>query len=170
MPSTPHIPAYRLHKSSGQARVILRTKHVYLGQYGTPESWEKYQRLIAEQITGGVPTPAVTTLVTSRPVLLIKELILMYWQHAQTYYVKNGQPTDEQGGIRAALRDARWLYGSTPASEFGPLKLKAVRQAMIDADCCAVLSTSTSTACGELSAGRWRTSWCRSLRIRLWRK
>jgi hypothetical protein len=42
-----HVPAYRLHKPSGQARVIIDGKHVYLGEYGSPESREKYARLLA---------------------------------------------------------------------------------------------------------------------------
>jgi integrase len=42
------------------------------------------------------------------------------------------EPTREIEGIREALRPLRALYGRTPASEFGPRKLKAVRQQMID--------------------------------------
>ena len=40
--------------------------------------------------------------------------------------------TSEQDCIRAALRPVRRRYEDTPAVEFGPLPLKAVRQAMID--------------------------------------
>ena len=43
-----HVPGYLLHKPSGQARVIIDGKHIYLGEYGSPESHEKYARLIAE--------------------------------------------------------------------------------------------------------------------------
>jgi hypothetical protein len=43
-----HVPAYRLHKPSGQARVIINGEHIYLGRYGSPESREKFARLIAE--------------------------------------------------------------------------------------------------------------------------
>ena len=42
------IPGYLLHKPSGQARVIIDDKHIYLGSYGSPESQEKYARLIAD--------------------------------------------------------------------------------------------------------------------------
>ena len=42
------VPSYRLHKSSGQARVIIDGAHVYLGRYDSPESHEKYHRLVAE--------------------------------------------------------------------------------------------------------------------------
>ena len=43
------VPSYRLHKPSGQARVIIDGEHIYLGPYGSPESHEKYARLIAER-------------------------------------------------------------------------------------------------------------------------
>jgi integrase len=63
-------------------------------------------------------------------------LIAAYWRHVEGYYVKNGRPTSEQDLIRQALRVLRRLYGPTPAREFGPKGLKAVRQAMIEAGRC----------------------------------
>ena len=65
--------------------------------------------------------------------LSINELILAYFRHVQAYYVKDGQPTSEQDNIRQALRFIRQLYGTSPAMDFGPMALKNVRQAMIDA-------------------------------------
>ena len=50
------IPSYRLHKPSGQARVIIDRRHIYLGKYGSPESWEKYRRIIAERLNGEAQT------------------------------------------------------------------------------------------------------------------
>ena len=29
------VPSYRLHKSSGQARVLIGGRHIYLGVYGS---------------------------------------------------------------------------------------------------------------------------------------
>ena len=31
------VPSYRLHKPSGQARVIINREHIYLGPYGSPK-------------------------------------------------------------------------------------------------------------------------------------
>ena len=50
---TGHVPSYRLHKPSGQARVIVNGKHHYLGRYGSPESQEAYARLVAELAANG---------------------------------------------------------------------------------------------------------------------
>ena len=63
--------------------------------------------------------------------LSIDELILAYWRHARNYYVKNGKPTDRLYHVRLAMRPLRKLYGHTLAHEFGPRKLKTVREEMI---------------------------------------
>jgi integrase len=127
-----HVPAYRLHKPSGQARVIVNGEHIYLGKYGSAESREKYARVIAEldaDVGGG---RREDTNEASASSLTVNELILTYWRFAKSYYVKNGEPTREIGGIHEALLPLRRLYGHTVAAEFGPKKLKAVRQHMIE--------------------------------------
>ena len=48
MPRTNRPPAYRLHKARNCAVVTIDGKNHYLGPYGSPESHEKYARLIAE--------------------------------------------------------------------------------------------------------------------------
>ena len=49
------------------------------------------------------------------------------------FYRKDGRPTGELDKVRVASRVLRRLYGGTYASEFGPLALKTVRQAFVDA-------------------------------------
>ena len=66
MPLKPRrIPSYRLHKPSGQARVIIDRRHIYLGKYGSPQSWVKYNRLIAERLNGAPPAGSLSN--GSRP-------------------------------------------------------------------------------------------------------
>jgi len=139
---TRRIPSLCLHKATGQAVVRLDGKDVYCGLHGTPEAQEKYDRVIAEWLVTGRqtslhPKPANQTTSTD---LTINELVLAYWsRHVTTYYVKKGKPTSEQDNIRQALRFVRRLYGSTPTIQFGPLALKAVREAMIKAGRCRTL-------------------------------
>ena len=127
-------PSYRFHKPSGQAVVTLDGRDFYLGRFGSRESRGEYDRLLAEWLANGrrLPAPASGQGVD----MTINELILAYLRHADTYYVKNGKPTTEPVNIRLAVRPLRKLYGDTLARDFGPLALKAVRQAMIDSGLC----------------------------------
>jgi integrase len=124
------IPAYRLHKSSGHALVTLSGRDFYLGVHGTQASKDEYDRLVAEWIANG------RTLSEDIGVdgFTVNELILAYWRHAETHYVKHGRPTSQLHQIKASLRFIRRLWGTSEAAEFGPLKLKAVRELMLDAD------------------------------------
>ncbi len=120
-------PKLRHHKATGQAAVVLDGKWIYLGKFGSAAAQEHYDRVIAEWLARG------RQLVPGTAELAIAELILAYWRFANTYYRKNGRPTDEINGIKAAMRPLKRLYASLPAGQFTPLKLKAVRGAMIDA-------------------------------------
>jgi hypothetical protein len=127
-------PSYHLHKPSGRAVVTLSGKDHYLGRFGSAESREAYDRLLAEWLASR-RRPAQSR---CKPVDLISinELLVAYWEHVRRYYVKAGEPTSEQDTIRQALRPVRQLYGDINATDFSPLGLKAVRQAMIERGWC----------------------------------
>jgi hypothetical protein len=95
-------PSYRLHKRSGQAIVTLGDRMVYLGEYGTDESRAEYDRVIHEWFAQGRPKVALDPSIGDG--ITLKELVLAYWSHCQSYYVKDGRATDEQVCIRTALR------------------------------------------------------------------
>ena len=121
------LPKYRLHKGSGQALIQIEGRRIYLGPYNSPESKEKYRQYIAQL---AAPSSTVQDCQPDDP-LLINALILRYYRYAKTYYVKNGQQTDEVDGIRAALSRLRILYGRTLTKDFGPKAFKLVREGMI---------------------------------------
>src|SRR4051812_25912725 len=108
MPS--HIPSYRYHKARQCAVVTIAGKDHYLGRYDSPESRERYHRLVAEWLATVSPAPAAGQ--PAPAPLTVDELILRYWEFARTYYVKHGAPTSEQDTLRQALRFVRRLYGS----------------------------------------------------------
>jgi integrase len=124
------VPSYRLHKQSGQAVVTIRTpdgrrKDVLLGKYNSAESLEEYTRLVAQLRVGmpvGPPAPELT----------VNEVLLRFWEFAQKHYRRpDGTPTSEVYEYRVVIRTLRGLYGTTPASDFGPLALRAVRQEFV---------------------------------------
>lgn len=63
--------------------------------------------------------------------LLVGEIVLLYYKHAQRYYVRDGVPTGEHVTIRCSLRPLTRGFGELPARDFGPKKLKLVRDDMI---------------------------------------
>ena len=57
MPRRFTVPAYQLHRGSGQAKVRIQGKDIYLGPHGSPESRERYEGLSASSCpTASGPT------------------------------------------------------------------------------------------------------------------
>ncbi len=129
MPRPASPPKYRFHKARNCAVVTIGGRDHYLGAYNSPESWEKFHRLVAEHLAARREPPPP---VPADAPLTVTELIARYWKFCKGYYVKDGQPTSETHAVRLALRFVRRLYGSTAAREFSPLAMKAVREAMIE--------------------------------------
>lgn len=146
-------PAYRLHKSSGQAVVSLSGRQLYLGKYGTPRSHQRYAEVVADwkrlreregkraakKKADAAPPPKSAVTTTSlrerreagQP-LSLNELILVYQQHAKRCYRKNGEVTREAEMIGEVLRLLSKHHGRLGAEKFGPVTLKSLRQRMID--------------------------------------
>lgn len=95
MPKSQRPPAYRLHKARKSAVVTIDGKNHYLGPFGSPESHEKYARLISEWRIHAKHLLPTTGTRRADPTLSVNELILAYFRHAQAYYVKDGRPTSE---------------------------------------------------------------------------
>jgi integrase len=125
------IPKYSLHKHSGQARVTVRGKHVYLGKYGSAASHQKYAEIIAGLGDSSLNTVPDTSF-GGFPELSVDEVILQYLLHAKSYYSFNGQPTKEYRCMLDAVKHLRARYGACAAAEFGPRKLALVREDMIE--------------------------------------
>jgi len=125
--SNNHLPKYRKHRRSGQAIVTLSGVDHYLGPHGTKVSKQLYDRLIAEWLQNDrqLNRPADGS-------ITIMELSARYWRFAQAYYQKDGRSTQVTPAIKCVLRYLKDWYGKTPAVEFGPLALKAIRQRMVD--------------------------------------
>jgi len=121
------VPRYCRHKKSGQAVVYVGGQTIYLGRYGTAASKERYRAFVAELLANGTVAPA-----GAEEDLTIAELAVGFFKWVRQYYVKRGKPTGEVDQFRILLKLLRSLYGRTPAVEFGPRKLKAVRQKLVE--------------------------------------
>ncbi|MSR60552.1 MAG: hypothetical protein EXS05_23405 [Planctomycetaceae bacterium] len=126
------VPRQQHHKGSGQSRVRINGRDVYLGPWGSERAESEYRRVIAQYlITGQAPLPA-----TDDPRISVNELMLAFLRHAQQHYRKNGKLTDEYHCYTSALRPLKELYGNTPAADFGPMALKAVRNQFVEKRWC----------------------------------
>jgi integrase len=121
----PQFPRPIHHKASGQARVRLGGKDVYLGRWGSPEATEAYDRALAEWLAAGRPVARPKAQPEDGPT--VADLAAAYWRHAETYYRGNS----ELNCIRLAMRPLVRLYGDVQASDFSPLKLKSLREHLI---------------------------------------
>ncbi len=131
MSHSTRIPSYRLHKPSGQAIVVVRGKMFYLGRHGSTQSRSEYNRIITESLAISEQALPLRPQSIRKSHLTVVEMILAYWRHVGSYYVKEGRPTSEVDTIRQALRPVKELYGHTAAHDFGPLALKACQETMI---------------------------------------
>lgn len=144
----------------------------WLGEFNTPASREAYHQLIARweaagrrwpenaatpdaafadpKTSGGEPTASRRAarvahlnreLAAQKPRITVLELIRAYWGWAKGYYRHN-----EYATLRVVLRLLRKYHGSEPAVQFGPSKLRALREIMIR---------------GELTADPPRKAWSR---------
>jgi len=122
------IPKYRRSRRKNEsdlALVEINGKRIYLGVYGSEESREAYQRIIAGLIASA---PASVD-----DPISVKELLAAFWLHAEKHYRKpDGRQTSELGLFTIALRPLRARYGETPAIAFGPSALRSIREEFIE--------------------------------------
>ncbi|MHC4416871.1 MAG: tyrosine-type recombinase/integrase [Planctomycetota bacterium] len=129
-------PSYRQRKGYDQAIVTLTDsvtryrKDYWLGPYGSPESRELYHRVLAHWESGGRRLPVT---LDDKPAdiaqVSVAEVLNAYWKWATRQY-----GSSELGCLRVVIRLLRQMFGSTPAADFGPNRLRLVRDQMILGD------------------------------------
>src|SRR5262245_26148368 len=118
MPDPTRLPKYRHYKPKDLAVVRLNGRDHYLGRYNSPESREKYGRLVVEWLAKGAAEPE-TAATAEAPAVTVTQVVLAFWNHAEQHYRHaDGTPTGELENFRHSLKPLRELYGSTPAAEF----------------------------------------------------
>lgn len=129
-PKSVNPPSYCWHRS-GNARVVIDGKEYSLGKYGSPESRERYDRLIAEWLERGRTAPQ--TQQTDTAPVSVNELLLGFHDHIDKEY---GAKASHWYSFRDVMRIMKNLYGTTPAGQFGPLALKCCREQMVKEGWC----------------------------------
>jgi integrase len=126
------IPKYRCFKPKKLGLVVIDGTQHYLGKYGSPESVAEYNRLVQEWLARIPSLPAPDT--PGNADLTVNELMLTFLSgHAELHYRHaDGTPTGGLANFRDSFRPLKELYGRATARQFSPLKLKAVRERMIE--------------------------------------
>jgi len=133
-------PSYPNKPHKGQARITVRLSNgrrcdVLLGPFGSAESRAEDRRVLIE-LEANEGRYSVRDDGAVATGLTVSEVCLRFWKHAKSYYrLVDGSPSREPENFQHALLPRVDLYGHTLASEFGPLKLKAVREKMINKRC-----------------------------------
>jgi integrase len=121
MPRHRQIPAYVHHKATGQARVRINGKDYYLGKYGSPESHDRYDELIAEQvIAAGTDRPPTRTLTA---------VLAAWWPECKRRYHQGKGKLGGAQNWRPIIRMLRTEHGTEPADRLGPAKLRQLIEA-----------------------------------------
>lgn len=119
------VPSYPHHKSDGRAVVTIAGRDYYLGKYNSKESKLAYDKLIREWRAAGQSTSFGHT----GGGVTVAMLLADYIDHCEVHYP--GSNNSEMVQSRNAIKYME-PYCLEDAEEFGPRKLKAVRQAMLD--------------------------------------
>ena len=117
------LPSYcRKKNSNGKyyAFVAINGNRISLGPDGT-EAKQKYERIIAEWLSNGKHLHFEDSAIT------IKNLCTRYLEFAYEYYSASIEYENYDRVSKILIS----LYGTTLADDFGPKKLKAVRESMI---------------------------------------
>ena len=120
------VPSYRHHVGTGQAVTTITApngghRDIYLGVFGTDASIVEFGRVLIAWKSGQAPADFGA--------ISMNELMVQFLEYAHQYY---GAGSKELANFKYAMRPVKELFGGTPAGEFSPKKLKAVRDRMIE--------------------------------------
>jgi len=134
-------PSYRQRTGYDQALVTLtdsatgKRRDYWLGVFNSPESRERYHRVIAEweSLNRRLPDPdfdrPVGAVRASSAGPSVDDVVQRFWIWAKANYREQ-----EANSFRPVLRLLRQMDGATPATSFGPNRLRLLRESMVRGD------------------------------------
>lgn len=123
-------PTYLEHKKSGQARVRIDGRDIYLGAYGSPESWQAYHQICHDLAAGQNPAAVVKSPAIGKGRISVGELVAAYHDHAAKHYGPKSKQTFRV--IHATRQLESREFCEIPVDEFGPLCLQRVVERIVE--------------------------------------
>jgi hypothetical protein len=122
----PHPLPIRHDKPTDQAYVLIERERHYLGRFGEPGTQTRYDEFLMEWLANGRRLRVEPTDLT------VVELVDRFKVYVDGHYLNaDGKSSREAKHFDAIFKPQKELYGRIPACEFGPPKLKAVRERFI---------------------------------------
>ncbi len=115
-------PGYCRYKGTNQAFVRLNGQMIYLGEYNSAESRERYARIKAEWLLNPQAEKFKPKSKKSGPTMA--DVCLAYLDHAEKYY----QVSTEYVNLKLAIGPISELYSTLKAEEFSIAAFKACRE------------------------------------------
>jgi integrase len=140
MPATPgsKIPELRVHRPTGQAVVRLVNprggrRDYYLGKFGSEESKQRYQHLLARWIAEGRELPSMRVPVAGEIPSTVRQLTEQFLEWARTYYRRpDGTRTGEVRNLERACALLNERHGDLAPQDFTPNRLREMRDGLVD--------------------------------------
>ena len=120
------VPKFCVDKS-GRAFTKVKGRFFSLGRADSPESKARYSKLLEDFAAGALTQVARKP--QERSIRSVSELLLLYATTELPRYSRS-----ERGCSAPVMRLLRELFGESPVNEFGPLRLRIVRDAMVAGD------------------------------------
>jgi integrase len=123
------IPKFSVDRN-GRAFTKVDGCFISLGRGDNPESRRRYAAVLTAHTSGQpIPTASAAAPAEPRSTVTLNELMLRYVTDALPRF-----SVAERHCQLSVIRLARQLFGQTPVAEFGPLKLRTLRNAMVAGD------------------------------------
>ncbi len=110
-------------------------RQIWFGHKDNPESADKYAEFL-KSLKAVAPVSVESSTKTRRTPRrpTVNEVCLKFvTEHFPRYQTSSGAESAERRCMQGVIRHLRNLYGNTAADDFGPLKLRTVREAMVEA-------------------------------------
>ena len=116
-----------LRKCNNRGFVELNRQRIYLGPWGAKETEEAYERAVAQWLTNNRSLPVASDEITISE--LVRDALVFYTDYFRR---PDGSRSSSLGIFKLACDPLVRHYGSTLASDFGPLSLRTLREIWID--------------------------------------